>query len=213
MEGVGSRLGRASARYGPAATVFNGPVRKWKKKWVHVSSSSTVSYQSQANGHNNNSNNDNPRLLLCRWTPLPPTTAAGDSAGAVDEAGGAPPDEPPRRKFRYTPIAVIEDQQKKMGAKKVEEEAKICETQTHQAPETSPMAMPPTPSDEDHGKPNASDDLKDEAEDSNMSNLDLGLGFKGADENLDTISDMEETQAKTESSSGFWSMVRPKASP
>lgn len=63
---------------------------------------------------------------------------------------------------------MIEDQQKKMGEKKVEEEAKICETQTHQAPETAPetapMAMPPTPSDEDHGKPNASDDLKDEAE-------------------------------------------------
>uniref|UniRef100_A0A2P2LEC7 Uncharacterized protein MANES_05G109900 n=1 Tax=Rhizophora mucronata TaxID=61149 RepID=A0A2P2LEC7_RHIMU len=40
MEGVGSRLGRASSRYGPpaAAAVFSGPVRKWKKKWVHVSS-------------------------------------------------------------------------------------------------------------------------------------------------------------------------------
>ncbi|KAF2285711.1 hypothetical protein GH714_007322 [Hevea brasiliensis] len=44
MEGVGSRLGRASSRYGPSATaaVFNGPVRKWRKKWVHVSPSSTI---------------------------------------------------------------------------------------------------------------------------------------------------------------------------
>uniref|UniRef100_A0A803M1P3 Uncharacterized protein n=1 Tax=Chenopodium quinoa TaxID=63459 RepID=A0A803M1P3_CHEQI len=30
MEGVGARLGRSSSRYG-TTTVFNGPVRKWKK--------------------------------------------------------------------------------------------------------------------------------------------------------------------------------------
>uniref|UniRef100_A0A5B6ZJ62 Uncharacterized protein n=1 Tax=Davidia involucrata TaxID=16924 RepID=A0A5B6ZJ62_DAVIN len=72
MEGVGSRLGRASSRYGPA-TVFTGPVRKWKKQWVHVSSSSSnVSYQntSQSNG---NGNNNASTLLLCRWTPISPT--------------------------------------------------------------------------------------------------------------------------------------------
>lgn len=41
---VGSRLGRASSRYGPSATaaMFNGLVRKWKKKWIHVSPSTTV---------------------------------------------------------------------------------------------------------------------------------------------------------------------------
>ncbi|KAF2530928.1 hypothetical protein F2Q70_00032891 [Brassica cretica] len=39
MEGVGGRLGRSSTRYGGPATVFTGPVRKWKKKWVHVSPS------------------------------------------------------------------------------------------------------------------------------------------------------------------------------
>uniref|UniRef100_A0A1D1ZAJ3 Protein CONTINUOUS VASCULAR RING 1 n=1 Tax=Anthurium amnicola TaxID=1678845 RepID=A0A1D1ZAJ3_9ARAE len=36
MEGVGARLGRSSTRYGPV-TVFSGPVRRWKKRWVHVS--------------------------------------------------------------------------------------------------------------------------------------------------------------------------------
>nr|GMC47428.1 uncharacterized protein LOC109190452 [Ipomoea batatas] len=38
MEGVGSRFGRASSRYGSAPTpaVFSGPVRKWKKQWVIV---------------------------------------------------------------------------------------------------------------------------------------------------------------------------------
>lgn len=110
MEGVGSRLGRASSRYGPAAAVFNGPVRKWKKKWVHVSSASTVSYQnpqSQSNGHNNNAAaNGGSRLLLCRWTPVPPTTpaAAADARESVYGSGDAP-DEPPRRKFRYTPVS------------------------------------------------------------------------------------------------------------
>ncbi|KAJ4830804.1 hypothetical protein Tsubulata_016943 [Turnera subulata] len=53
MEGVGARLGRSSTRYGPA-TVFNGPVRKWKKRWVHVNPSS-----SNNNNNNNNSNNNN----------------------------------------------------------------------------------------------------------------------------------------------------------
>ncbi|RVW29985.1 hypothetical protein CK203_089813 [Vitis vinifera] len=85
----------ASSRYSPA-TVFNGPVRRWKKKWVHVSSSSssTVSYHnSQSNGHNSNTGS---RLLLCKWTPL----TSGDA-----ERSFGKPEEPPRRKFRYTPVS------------------------------------------------------------------------------------------------------------
>jgi hypothetical protein len=103
MEGVGSRLGRASSRYGPAATVFTGPVRKWKKKWVHVSQS-TLTYQnsqSQSNGHNSTTtNNGGSRLLLCRWTPL----SSSPAATAVADSGSA--EEPPRRKFRYTPVSI-----------------------------------------------------------------------------------------------------------
>lgn len=91
MEGVGSRLGRASARYGPTQTVFNGPVRKWKKKWVHVSSAS------QSNGHSTTTTNNNGSpLLLCKWTPLPSNPS---------EKGGALPEEPPKRRFRYTPVS------------------------------------------------------------------------------------------------------------
>ncbi|KAA8523634.1 hypothetical protein F0562_010057 [Nyssa sinensis] len=107
MEGVGSRLGRASARYGPA-TVFTGPVRKWKKQWVHVSSSSSnASYQntSQANG---NGNSNGSTLLLCRWTPISQT-----NNGNPDYNSGKP--EPPRRKFRYTPIVVLEEAEKRGG--------------------------------------------------------------------------------------------------
>ncbi|KAF3453388.1 hypothetical protein FNV43_RR04475 [Rhamnella rubrinervis] len=160
MEGVGSRLGRASSRYGPATTVFNGPVRRWKKKWVHVSSSSTVSYQnpqSQSNGHNNaTATNGGSRLLLCRWTPIPPTTTptaadAGDSFYGSADA----PDEPPRRKFRYTPIAVLEEQ-KKMAEKKVEDEAKTSGTDQYIA------ARPLITRDEMHGKPNIDEVFKKE---------------------------------------------------
>ncbi|XP_073311651.1 uncharacterized protein [Primulina huaijiensis] len=83
MEGVGSRQSRASSRYGssPAAPVFSGPVRKWKKQWV----------SSRPTNTSGNNRNDGPPLLLCRWTPL--------STGA---------DEPRKRRFRYTPVVPIE---------------------------------------------------------------------------------------------------------
>lgn len=91
MEGVGSRLGRASSRYGPAATVFSGPVRKWKKRWVHVPQSYHSSHP-QFNGGNSS------RLVLCRWTPISSSTVTDSgSAGSAEE--------PPRRKFRYTPVS------------------------------------------------------------------------------------------------------------
>ncbi|KAL3851174.1 hypothetical protein ACJIZ3_013056 [Penstemon smallii] len=85
MEGVGSRQGRASSRYGsgPVAPVFNGPVRKWKKQWV-----SSQSY------NKGKKRNDTPPLLLCRWTPLTETDTTAD--------------EPRKRRFRYTPIVPIE---------------------------------------------------------------------------------------------------------
>ncbi|MED6152615.1 hypothetical protein PIB30_093693 [Stylosanthes scabra] len=115
MEAVGSRLGRASSRYG-APTVFSGPVRKWKKKWVHVSSSSLHSTTTTntnthttatANNNNNNMNSASSRLVLRRWTPITASSSAEDDGDPRDVS-----DEPPRRKFRYTPIAVLEEQKK-----------------------------------------------------------------------------------------------------
>lgn len=118
MEGVGARLGRSS-RYGPA-TVFNGPVRKWKKKWVHVaspSSSSTPSSNSHhhhhhSHLHNASSNGTNgSHLILYKWTPLTQSqNAAINSAAAADKVAAPPddaaaaPEEPPRRKFKYVPV-------------------------------------------------------------------------------------------------------------
>lgn len=92
MEGVSSRLGRASSRYGGSAPVFTGPVRKWKKQWVHVSSP-----VSHSRSHHNNNNSTS--LLLCRWTPV---------SNSIDKS--VKPE--PRRKFRYTPIVGLDDLKK-----------------------------------------------------------------------------------------------------
>lgn len=110
MEGVGARLGRSSTRYGPA-TVFTGPVRKWKKKWIHVTSSSSSSSHSRShNGASNGNNGSN--LLLYKWTPISQSQnqTNGNGVSVVknnDDANGkdeTPSDEPPRRKFKYIPV-------------------------------------------------------------------------------------------------------------
>ncbi|GMH24365.1 hypothetical protein Nepgr_026208 [Nepenthes gracilis] len=125
MEGVGShsRLARTTSRYGQASsssTAFNGPVRRWEKRWVHVSASLPSaprhhsSKSSQSNGHKNNGAG----LRLYRWTPLSqqPTSGGGDN-------GTAKLEEPPRRKFRYTPIAVFDEHRKEV-VKRTNNEAK-----------------------------------------------------------------------------------------
>ncbi|KAG4920786.1 hypothetical protein JHK84_049630 [Glycine max] len=157
MEAVGSRLSRASSRYG-APTVFSGPVRKWKKKWVHVTPSSLPNNSSHS--HTNNStttSSASSRLLLRRWTPA-----------TVDDAAGAVSDEPPRRKFRYTPVVVLEEQ-KKMNVVKAEHEPTI---------ETDQLAARQTNvTHEMQGKLNMNEMLE-ETKDSNIGNLDLGSDFQ-----------------------------------
>ncbi|XP_030928677.1 uncharacterized protein LOC115954855 [Quercus lobata] len=192
MEGVGSRLGRASSRYGTATAVFTGPVRKWKKKWVHVSQS-TLTYQNNSNSHSysqsqsttttiNNNNNGGSRLILCRWTPLSPTPAAAAAAATADSGSGSA-DEPPRRKFRYTPIAVLEEQ-KRAVVKKAEDEAITSETN---------QSM----------RPNSDEVLKEETQDSHISHLDLGLCLTGPNSNVDSVGQNRESQMESASSSGF----------
>ncbi|KAJ4907655.1 hypothetical protein Rs2_11313 [Raphanus sativus] len=99
MEGVASRLSRASSRYsGPSATaVFNGRVRKWKKKWVRVSTSPVGIFR--ASKPTARSNSSQHHLLLHKWTPLSSTTVTAASGEA---------EEPPKRRFRYAPIAMLE---------------------------------------------------------------------------------------------------------
>ncbi|BFG29675.1 hypothetical protein CerSpe_159490 [Prunus speciosa] len=196
MEGVGSRLGRASSRYGQTTTVFSGPVRRWKKKWVHVPSSSSATYQnphSQSNGNNNSS-----RLLLRRWTPISPATVAAE----LLSGSGASMEEPPRRKFRYTPVSVLEEQKKAAKGKvgdvvkaseggqsiatstKMHENSNIDQVMEEQAEEL----------DEDHSG----------LQDSNGSHLDLDLGLKGHSANRDSVTQIEDAQMKKASPGRFW---------
>ncbi|CAL5202255.1 unnamed protein product [Lathyrus oleraceus] len=152
MDTVGStRLGRASSRYG-APAVFSGPVRKWEKKWVHVSPSSF---------NNNKNSNASSRLLLRRWTPVTNRSSAEEACDVSDE--------PPRRKFRYTPIAVLEEQ-KKGAVEKVEKEPTI---------ETDQLTDRQTNVNREvHRKLNMNE-ISEDSKDSNMSKVDLGLDFQG----------------------------------
>ncbi|RWW28696.1 hypothetical protein GW17_00006816 [Ensete ventricosum] len=84
MEVVGGRLGRLSTRYAPA-TVFSGPVRKWKKRWIPLSAPNS---NAAANADGARSN-----LLLYKWAPV------------SSPANGAPQaEEPPPKKFRFVPV-------------------------------------------------------------------------------------------------------------
>ncbi|KAJ4980594.1 hypothetical protein NE237_031431 [Protea cynaroides] len=178
MEGVGARLGRSSTRYGPA-TVFNGPVRKWKKKWIHVSPSNTVNHQSNGTNGNNGSH-----LLLYKWTPLSlSNNNNGDKTTSEDDNAAAQPEEPPRKKFRYVPIALLEEQ-KKEAAEKADEEAKPSDI--------DPSAGEESKSDDgSNGKPDINDVPMERAQPSDKdqsapqelseTNLDLSLGLKARD--------------------------------
>uniref|UniRef100_A0A1J3FCI7 Uncharacterized protein n=1 Tax=Noccaea caerulescens TaxID=107243 RepID=A0A1J3FCI7_NOCCA len=138
MEGVGSRLSRTSSRYsGPAATaVFSGRVRKWKKKWIRVSTSSVGVFRaSKSNGRNNNSGNSPHHLLLHKWTPLPSATAT-----ASDANGSGDTEEPPKRRFRYAPVAMLEYREK-VATKESEIEALAEETDDFDTESPLPRAV------------------------------------------------------------------------
>lgn len=117
-----SRPVRTSSRYfyghsssSSTPATFRGPVRRWEKKWVHVSSSqSSTLAKPRKLFLSNGSKSPNSPLLLCKWTPLshPPSSDDGNSnSGQL-----------PRRKFRYTPITVFEE--KKLTVKGVADEDK-----------------------------------------------------------------------------------------
>ncbi|KVH88173.1 hypothetical protein Ccrd_024438, partial [Cynara cardunculus var. scolymus] len=157
MEGVGARLGRSSTRYGPA-TVFTGPVRKWKKKWIHVTPPNSAAassndkqhhhhqqQQHQSNGNSSSSNGNNvdaSHILLYKWTPISQShnsSSANDNSNgdAKEDTGAVEVDEePPRRKMKYIPVAVLEEQNNE-AAEAQTDEPKPTETNPHTASEPS----------------------------------------------------------------------------
>lgn len=199
MEGVGARLGRSSTRYGPA-TVFTGPVRRWKKKWVHVSPSSSSSASNNNNANQNHANgsngNNGSHLLLFKWTPITQSqnNANGNGNGSVKDAAVEPVEEPPRRKFKYVPVAVLEEQKNEATedevTEKVEDESNPIEADS--------IAAEPTSKNETlDEKPDINDVPMEESEpqDKNQvvrqdlnESLDLSLGLTSHDEDQDSDS-------------------------
>ncbi|GMI72267.1 hypothetical protein like AT4G22320 [Hibiscus trionum] len=198
MEGVGARFGRSSTRYGPV-TVFTGPVRRWKKKWVHVSPSNgggNTTYNNNnlsQNHHSSNgaSNGDNgTHLVLFKWTPTSQSQNNNANNSSKDDAVAAP-EEPPRRKFKYIPIAVLEEQKREAAENEatedVDDEAKPSETDPS-------VAEPPSRNDGFDEKPDINDvpmeeneeDHKVVRQDLNESTLDLSLGLTGHDGESDS---------------------------
>jgi len=108
MEGVGARLGRTSARYGPATT-FTGPVRKWRKEWVPVAAAAvnanasanggTASSTGMGSGGGSRGNN----LLLFKWTPVNGTNGGGGGDGEQQQAA-----ETATRRRRYVPVRILD---------------------------------------------------------------------------------------------------------
>ncbi|GAV65192.1 hypothetical protein CFOL_v3_08707 [Cephalotus follicularis] len=206
MEGVGARLGRSSTRYGPA-TVFNGPVRKWKKRWVHVSPSNnnnnnhhnnhnSLNHHNNINGTPTNGNNGS-HVLLYKWTPLAQSNTNnnnnssnnvssinGDMNSSKDDTVSAT-QEPPKRKFKYIPIAVLEEQ-KLEAAENVDDEVKPSDTDLSAVELTSRT-------DDFDGKPDINDVPMEECQEDNHlvrqdlnECLDLSLGFNSHDGDTDS---------------------------
>ncbi|XP_022716182.1 hybrid signal transduction protein dokA-like [Durio zibethinus] len=198
MEGVGARLGRSSTRYGPA-TVFTGPVRKWKKKWVHVSPSNSGSSNNDNNNHSQNhhssngtsNGNNGSHLVLFKWTPISQSqnnnnnNNNGINNSSKDDAVAAP-EEPPRRKFKYIPIAVLEEQKKEAAeneaAENVDDEAKPSQTDLSAAEPTSRGdGFGEKPDINDVPMEESEEDNKIVRQDLNDSTLDLSLGLTAHD--------------------------------
>ncbi|GER48146.1 B-cell CLL/lymphoma 7 protein family member C [Striga asiatica] len=181
MEGVGARLGRSSTRYGPT-TVFTGPVRRWKKRWVHVplpNSSRTTA----TNGGNNGSN-----LLLLKWTPVASNQAKDGSHGHDNSESGkddvVAAEETPRKKFKYIPIDVLDELNEEPSehmeddeTKSVDYNIKNMETTSKNHKHDQKPDINDVPEEENQGmKKNHV-----ERQDLNVSTLDLSLGFNDQD--------------------------------
>ncbi|CAH8359599.1 unnamed protein product [Eruca vesicaria subsp. sativa] len=204
MEGVGGRLGRSSTRYGGPATVFTGPVRKWKKKWVHVSPSS-------AKKHNHSSaasdSADGSHLLFFKWAPLS-QNGNGNEDGKSESlspsedplvVAAAEEDPPRRRRFKYVPIAVLEEQKNEVTEieeddKVEEEDDKIEEEENKENEEDASAAEPSEKKAQVEEKPDMNDVPMDDnqeeektvRQDLNESTKDSGLNLNANDVDVDS---------------------------
>jgi len=108
---------RSSTRYGPAS-VFTGPVRKWKKRWIPIPSSSSASAGPSSSSQSS-------KLSLYRWTSL----SNGASGGKDDTADDPSP--PPRRRIRYSLVSVLEEKKERL-LEKLKRRARVLKLLCHQ---------------------------------------------------------------------------------
>ncbi|KAF3601043.1 hypothetical protein F2Q69_00033704 [Brassica cretica] len=188
MEGVGARLGRSSTRYGGPATVFTGPVRKWKKKWLHVSPSSKKHTSSVVNG---GSASDGSHLLFFKWAPLSQGGNGNEDGKSESNSPSEEPvteaeEEPPRRRFKYVPIAVLEEQKKE--ATETEEDDKVEEDEAS-AVEPSEKKIEEKPDMNDVPMEDNQEEEKIVRQDLNESTTDSGLNLNANDADVDADSE------------------------
>ncbi|KAB5560345.1 hypothetical protein DKX38_005302 [Salix brachista] len=182
MEGVGARLGRSSTRYGPT-TVFSGPVRKWKKRWVHVN---PLSNHNSFHSHHHNATTNAAAAASSSATNHSSSSNAekqhGDrlveiyrerELGTVEVADNA-----------YQKLVDLIERQKKEteeqeeASEKIDDESKPSDTDPH-------AAEPVSKSDSADEKPDINDVPMEESQDGNQvvrqdlneSTLDLSLGL------------------------------------
>ncbi|KAK3121535.1 hypothetical protein QOZ80_8BG0655600 [Eleusine coracana subsp. coracana] len=187
MEGVGARLGRTSARYGPATT-FTGPVRKWRKEWVPVAAPAaanggTASSTGTGTGTGSRGNN----LLLFKWTPANGAIGGGDG----DQATAA---EPAPRRRRYVPVSVVEEQGQESA--KSDDENKANDEDPSSEPSNGKTDINDTPMDESQ----ASDEDARDSSKNGGTDLNLNLGLKDPDgDNDGDTGEHEENRFKRKS--------------
>ncbi|PIN21301.1 hypothetical protein CDL12_05995 [Handroanthus impetiginosus] len=206
MEGVGARFGRSSTRYGGPTSVFTGPVRKWKKKWVHVPPSNSNHHNHTAANGTVNGSNGSSHLLLYKWTPMAPSQTkegsqndnnSSNNGNAESKNSDGDDDvaaeEPPRRKFKYIPIIVLEEQ--KNESEQTDDETKPLESSINTGeatPKSDGYDEKPDINDVPMDENQATDNSPVQRQDLNERTLDLSLGLKAHDgENKSTDEHLE----------------------
>ncbi|XP_047338216.1 kinesin-related protein 4 [Impatiens glandulifera] len=193
MEGAGARLGRPSSRYAPTSTVFSGPVRKWKKKWSHPSIN-IISKHNHSNNYTTNGN-DTSNLVLFKWIPVTQSQNNG-SKGSTEDGSVIVEEEPTKRRFRYFPVAVLEDQ-KDSDSKQANDEEKSNEN-IESSSANNGLDEKPDINDATIEENQDQDDNPVERQDTKENLLDLNLGLKAndGDHRMDTKMDDDDDETE-----------------
>ncbi|XP_057795048.1 uncharacterized protein LOC131011276 [Salvia miltiorrhiza] len=206
MEGVGARFGRSSTRYGGPATVFTGPVRKWKKKWVYVPPPNSNHHHHAASNGTANGSNGSSHLQLYKWTPIAPSESKDGSNNDINggDNGNAEPknsskdddaavEELPKKRFKYIPVVVLEEQ-KNESSEHIEDENKPSDDNSDAVEAMSRGDEKPDMNDVPMDENQASESNREERQDLNESTLDLSLGLKAHDGENDSDSRADQNK-------------------